>query len=82
MVKIFFERVPESAAERDAAKVIGSLPYRNLFLLAVAHRHQRSRLILNFFYFIMRNCCDRSTADIYEAFKIWIIRLNVNAEKL
>lgn len=26
---IFFERVPETAAERDSAKIIGSLPYRN-----------------------------------------------------
>lgn len=37
--KYFFERVPETAAERDAAKVVSSLPYRNISLLSVVHRH-------------------------------------------
>lgn len=56
---IFFERVPETAAERDSAKVIGSLSYRNFIKLPATHK-----LILNFL-FSCEKYRDRSTANIY-----------------
>lgn len=81
VVKIFFERVPETAAERDAAKVVSSLPYRNISLLSVVHRHWRSRLILNFLFYHEKLLRSVDCRYIYRALKIWI-RLNLNTRKL